>query len=168
MKIFYCCSFRFKVLRTETSWSFMNFQIYNCRCGRDFMPVLYNIMRYCKSLDIMRRYEKLLQTLCKLQITRLGSVILPKATILDKKTLGRCFPKADDCISWMLSSTKWLHPLPPPPPPLVQCCCPKCQQSYSYASRVRQHCTRGGGGGGFSEVILEIVQHSLYLMCLSE
>ena len=42
---------------------------------------------------------------------------------------------ADDCISWMLSSTKWLHPSL-----LVQCCCLKCQQSYSHPSSVHQHC----------------------------
>ena len=30
-----------------------------------------------------------------------------------QKTLGRCFFMADDYISWMLSSTKWLHLLSP-------------------------------------------------------
>ena len=162
MKIFYCCSFRFKVLRTETSWSFMNFQIYNCRCGRDFMPVLYNIMRYCKSLDIMRRYEKLLQTLCKLQITRLVSVILPKATILDKN-------HSDAVSPWLtIAYHGCFH--------LQNGCIPSPLWYNVAVSNVNKVTVmpRGfanivpGGGGGFSEVILEIAQHSLYLMCLSE
>jgi hypothetical protein len=70
-----------------------------------------------------------------------------------KKTLGRCFFMANDYILWMLSSTNWLHP---------GC----CQQSYSHASSIHQHCTRGGGRifGGYFRNCATL----WYLMCLSE
>jgi hypothetical protein len=66
------------------------------------------------------------------------------------KRLWRCFFMADDYISWILLSTKWLHPFP-----LVQCCCLKWrQQSYSHASSVHQHKPGEGGrifGGYFRD-----------------
>ena len=96
--------------------------------------------------------------------TYAGSFIFDLHTILDKKTLGRCFFMADDYVSWTLSSTKWLHP----PPPGTMLLSQMSTKLYNSHARECSPTLYQGRGDGFLEDILEIVQHSLYLMCSSK
>ena len=64
-----------------------------------------------------------------------------------QKTHGRCFFMADDYISWMLSSTKWLHPSPPPPPPGYNVAVSNVNKVI-IMSRGFTNIVPGGGGGG--------------------